>query len=214
MKPRINRRRQILASRAAPVVGPIEKGCEIYGLTMGECSLAEIVAHIFDTVGPAKVLIGCWTCAVPDIEFFADLLKTGRATEVNWILDNSIGNRKEECCELLEELFGEDHVFATSIHAKFIVIQDGDWNLAIRSSMNLNLNRRIEYFEISDSEDVCRAFTDFFELVRTAGVSIADAEASRAVAEDVFWKLGGRPKMRKAQLGFGVGHKGITYGAG
>lgn len=38
----------------------------------------------------------------------------------------------------------------TKCHLKFIAVRNAEWNIAIRTSMNLNENRRLEALEVSD----------------------------------------------------------------
>lgn len=48
---------------------------------------------------------------------------------------------------------------STRSHAKFVTLRNDDWNLAIRTSMNLNENERLELLEISDDP----ALADFLD---------------------------------------------------
>ena len=52
----------------------------------------------------------------------------------------------------MRKLFGDDCIRTLRTHAKFAVITNDQWNLAIRTSMNLNENPRLENIEISDDE--------------------------------------------------------------
>ena len=47
-------------------------------------------------------------------------------------------------------LFGDDSIRTTRTHAKFAVITNEDWAVAVRTSMNLNENPRLESIEVSD----------------------------------------------------------------
>ena len=50
----------------------------------------------------------------------------------------------------LVRLFGDDAIRTTRTHAKFAVITNDEWAVAVRTSMNLNENPRLESIEVSD----------------------------------------------------------------
>lgn len=77
------------------------------------------------------------------------------------IVDFSFPTRQPEYCAALRERFGDACLRVTKTHAKFVLIRNADWSIVIRSSMNLNENRRLESFEVSD----CPAMADFLEQV-------------------------------------------------
>ncbi len=51
--------------------------------------------------------------------------------------------------------FGEDAIRVTKTHAKFATIANKSWKVAIRSSMNLNQNPRMESYEIGHDPQLC-----------------------------------------------------------
>ena len=50
-------RKDLSARKVDAALGPIEPGCEIFGLTMGHFSLVDIVEHVLKSTGPADVTI-------------------------------------------------------------------------------------------------------------------------------------------------------------
>lgn len=52
---------------AARCIGPITKGCEIFGLTKGDFSMIDILRHIAREIGPCRIDIGTWTAAAAKI---------------------------------------------------------------------------------------------------------------------------------------------------
>jgi hypothetical protein len=67
-----------------------------------------------------------------------------------------------ELCELITENFG-DCIRTAKIHAKFCTIKNENWNIVLRTSMNLNSNPRIENFEISDDLRFFEFFNEFVQ---------------------------------------------------
>lgn len=143
-------RRTITARTAADAIGPITRGCEIYGLNKGQFSLIDIIEHCLAATGPADVTLSTWTAAGADLTFAHKLLTNGTLRSLRFIVDFSFPTRQPEYCAALRERFGDQAIRITRTHAKFVVIRNADWHVVIRSSMNLNENRRLESFEISD----------------------------------------------------------------
>lgn len=143
-------RRTINAANAADAVGTITPGIEIYGLSKGQFSLIELVEHVLDTTGPARLAISTWTAAGADLAHTATLLGDGRVQSCRWLVDFSFASRQPAYCAQLIDRFGADAIRCTANHAKFVLIRNDTWNVAVRTSMNLNLNRRLESYEISD----------------------------------------------------------------
>lgn len=143
-------RRGVAAATAAQSIGLIEHGCEIFGLNKGQFSLVDIISHCLAATGPADVLISTWTAAGADLGFAYELLKSGQIRSLRFVVDFSFPTRQPEYCAALRERFGDDCIRVTKTHAKFVTIRNDAWDLVVRSSMNLNENRRLESFEISD----------------------------------------------------------------
>lgn len=154
-------RRTLTAANAAEALGPIESGIELYALCKGDYSLIDIVEHCLDATGPADVTISTWTAAGADLEFAMEFVTDGRVRSARWLVDFSFPQRQPEYFALLVDRFGAESVRATANHAKFVLIRNEDWDLVLRTSMNLNLNRRLENVEISDDAGMA----DYLEAV-------------------------------------------------
>jgi hypothetical protein len=149
----------IRSARAA--IGEIWQGCEIFGLTKGDFSLISIIEHLLDQTGPADVVVSTWTAAAVDIEAAEKFLQDDRIKSIEFLVDQSFRSRQPEYCARLVKAFGSRSIRFSRSHCKFVLITNDEWALVVRSSMNLNENRRIENFEISDD----RKFAEFlFEL--------------------------------------------------
>lgn len=165
---------------AARCIGPIKKGCDVFGLTKGDFSMIDILRHIAKEIGPCRIDIGTWTAAAADIKQAFDMLNDKNILSMRWLVDRSFPARQEKYYHSLLEKFGRDSVRLARFHAKFILLENENYTVAVRTSMNLNLNQRIEFFEISEgspisdylrevvdyhfaqpSEDSYAAFSDF-----------------------------------------------------
>jgi hypothetical protein len=121
------------AKTVAEAVGPIEPGCEIYGLSKGQFSLIDLVEHVLGFTGPAEVVVSTWTAAGSDIDFAFRLLKNGAIQSLRFLVDISFPSRQPAYCAALRETFGDDCIRVTKNHAKFVLLRNAQWNVTIRN---------------------------------------------------------------------------------
>lgn len=146
---------------AAEMIGGIWPGCEIFGFTKGQFEMLDLIEHLLGQTGPASVDIMTWSAAVRDIERLDMIHRIGRITSMRWILDFSFPSLRKDCFEALVGAFGVESIRTTRMHAKIVNIRNDDWNLVVRSSMNLNKNPRFESIEISDDAQLA----DFVDVL-------------------------------------------------
>ena len=190
--------RAFSAESEAKAVGGLTPGCEIYGFTKGQFSLIDLIEHCLTCTGPADVFIATWSAAAGDIQRAHKFLKNGRIRTIRFLVDYSFQSRKPEFCQELVATFGNDVLRVTVTHAKYVMIRNDDWNLVIRTSMNLNYNPRFENFEISDDLE----FADFQQ-------AIVDEVWSGQDAAEGFE---GRPQDNKNQFKKAFQEQGSIFG--
>jgi hypothetical protein len=152
---------------AAEVIGKIEPGVEITGLTNGQFSLVDILRHVLSEIGPAEVDISTWTMGIYDLAEAERFYRERRITRARWIIDPSIFSIRPELAGSLVKAFGPDAFRGVNCHAKFAVLRGERLQVAVRSSMNLNPNKRLENFDITEGPELAGYFTavidDIFE---------------------------------------------------
>lgn len=173
-------RRVLCEQNVAEAVGAIEHGCEIYGLTMGQWSLVDLITHVLEYTGPADLVISTWTAANHDIGFANRLLTDGSIRSLRFVVDFSFQSRQPAYCAALRAAFGDESIRVTKNHAKYVLVRNAEWNVVIRTSMNLNENRRMESFEVSD----CPAMAEW--MAEVVGQLFANQSA-----EDAFGRKPG-----------------------
>lgn len=131
-------------------IGKIESGCEIFGFTKGQFSFVDLLSVILDQTGPADVVISTWSAAEADLKRAKIFLQNNKIRSLKFLIDYSFKSRHPEYCSDLLGLFDEDSIRVTVLHSKFAMIKNHDWDIVVRTSMNLNYNPRFENFEISD----------------------------------------------------------------
>ena len=135
-------------------IAGLEDGGAVFGLTKGSFSLIDLIRALLDLTGPAALTVSTWTAAKKEIDDAADLLRDGRITGLRWLVDYSFPRRQPAYCDALRERFGDDAIRVTKNHAKFAIVDNGSARYVLRTSMNLNKNARLEYFEVEDSPEL------------------------------------------------------------
>lgn len=155
---RKNTRRDIRIAKmgnASEVIGKIERDQDVYILTFGQFNLINALTVLLEQTGPAHVDIATWTAATADLDEVTAMLKNADITRLRFIVDRSFLTRKPKTCHILRQKFGDDFIRSGRVHAKFIAIYNKDWKVAVRTSMNLNGNPRLENIEISTDDKLC-----------------------------------------------------------
>ena len=135
-------------------LGPVRPGMDVYVLTFGQFDLSDVIDYLLSGVGPADLVVATWTAGAADLERAGRLLDDERLLSVRFIVDQSFPNRQPAYYAKLVDRFGESAVTITRSHCKFVLIAGAEYRLVIRTSMNLNANRRLENLEVSDDPEL------------------------------------------------------------
>lgn len=138
---------------------------DIVGLTHGQFSLLDLIQATLDITGPAAVDIATWSAGLYDADAAQRFVSDGRITSIRWIMDSGSSKRGQASTVDIADLFGAHTIRTTRSHAKFALICNDDWSVVITSSMNLNLNTRVEQFEMTDDADRLRFFRSWVDDV-------------------------------------------------
>lgn len=149
-KPSNRAARVVKRGAAHDAVGKLEHGQDVYILTYGQFSLIDALVAILDQTGPADVVLASWTVADAHLQETAHYLEAAAIRSFRMVVDDSFRSRQPAYFRRMRELFGADCIREVRTHAKFLVVTNDDWNIVVRTSMNLNNNPRLENLEISD----------------------------------------------------------------
>lgn len=188
--------RALVADASAAVAG-LEPGGRIVGLTGGQFSLLDLIRALLAVTGPADVLLSTWTAGIRDVETAAWLLAGSEIRSLRVLTDRSFPTRQPKYCARLIELFGEQSMVLTRTHAKFAVIRNERWAIALRSSMNLNKNTRWEQYDVDDDPTIADMFTSFADEVAAAGVVGVSGVRTEHVDDAFEQVLAAERKIRK-----------------
>ena len=148
---------------AARCIGSISKGCDIFGLTKGDFSMIDILRHVAKEIGPCRIDCGTWTAAAAEIGQAFDMLKDGNILAMRFLVDRSFPARQPKYFHALRVRFGDDCIRMARFHAKFILLENDNFSVAVRTSMNLNLNERIEFYELSEGSPISGYLSQIME---------------------------------------------------
>jgi hypothetical protein len=145
------RRKQTATEAAA---GLELDGREIFGLTKGQFSLIDLIEAVLERTGPAALSISTWTAAGTDVSTALALVASGRVTAARWLVDLTFTRRCPQLAARIREAFGPDAIRVTRNHAKFTLLQNATWQVVIRTSMNLNMNPRLEDYTVAHDPEL------------------------------------------------------------
>jgi hypothetical protein len=152
-------------ANARDTIAGFDHSMDIVGLTHGQFSLLDLIEATLDITGPASVDIATWSAGLYDADAAARFRSDGRITSIRFVMDSASQKRGQASAVDIADLFGADAIRTTRTHAKFALIANSQWNVVITSSMNLNLNPRIEQFEMTDDVQRWQFFTDWVDAV-------------------------------------------------
>ena len=148
---------------AEKMVGKIEKGMNLYGFTGGQFGFSDIIETVLDQTGPAELCLSIWTASSSGIEKAFGFLQSERIRSLRFLIDRGFKQFKGKAYDQLILKHGLDCIRTSRIHAKFAIIRNEKWNLAIPTSMNLNKNIRLENFQIVENREFCDFFQQFID---------------------------------------------------
>lgn len=161
---RLNRQARNRLSKVASAKDTIAgfgHGMDVAGLTYGQFSLIDLIQATLEIIGPADVTVSTWSAGFYDIEAAENFRADGRLRSIRFIMDSAAQRRGQATNDNIAGLFGEAAIRTTRSHAKFAILINESWQVVITSSMNLNLNPRLEQFEMTDDADRAALFLEF-----------------------------------------------------
>jgi len=138
-----------------------EKECRLLGMTDGNFSLIDLIHSILKKTGRARVIVGTWSAGIKDAHQVKWMVDTNLISDFKILTDHSYKTRQSKYAASIEELFGVQNIRTSEMHAKFVLIENENFKVSIRSSMNLNANKTCELFEIDENKEIFKFLMDF-----------------------------------------------------
>lgn len=146
------RHRVSKVANARDTIEGFDHDTDIVGLTFGQFSLLDLIDATLEITGPADVTISTWSAGFYDVEAAERFRDSGRLRSIRFVMD--IARKQGQASPGdVAAIFGASSIRTMRTHAKFVLIVNETWNVVITSSMNLNLNPRLEQFEMTDDAE-------------------------------------------------------------
>lgn len=182
-------RKAFRGESARSALGELYSGCSIFGLTKGQFSLIDLVTAITEQTGPVSAFFSTWTAANADVSDVFAMVESGVLLDCRFMVDYTFQRRQPELAHRLRELFGGDSVRVTSNHAKFVLLMNDEWSVVVKTSMNLNMNPRIEDFDVADDPALAGYLLDLLNEVWAYQNAAAGCWETFSVANRRFIEL-------------------------
>ena len=184
-----NRREQgasVCVDTARAALAGFDRGSHVFGLTKGQFSMIDLVAAVLDQTGPAEVGLWTWCIADYEVETMTALLVDQRVTGFRLVMDYAGVRRDNDLIADMQEHFGSDCVRVTMNHAKIVTVSNAEWRVAIRGSMNLNMNTRFEQFDVSEGDAAFDVITGIMDEMWAKGPPLPVAKTTLRTAADLL----------------------------
>lgn len=147
-------RRLTKKESAREAIAGLDPSTDIFGFTRGQFSLIELLEAVLEQTGPASIFLSTWTAAAADLDDVLKFLQSGKIVGAKFLLDFSFQRRQPEVAQSIRDRFGLESVRVTKNHAKFFLVENKQWTITCKTSMNLNTNPRFEDFDLSNDQQL------------------------------------------------------------
>lgn len=140
----------------------IHKGmCEL-NFNDGKYSFVDVIDYVLETAGKSNIDISTWVASTASTQIIEDFLEDGVIHRFRFLVDKGFPANRKKLYNHILALYG-DCVRVTLNHAKFCLIYNDDWNFVIETSANLNKNKRLENFRITEHKQYREFFSGVFD---------------------------------------------------
>lgn len=178
------------------VLSTFAPGCRIMGLTRGDFSLIDLIHGLLKKTGRAQVTCVTWSAGIKDVHNVKWLVDSDLIEKFTLVTDHSYATRQKKYAASIEEVFGRENIRTSEVHAKFCLIENDQFKVCIRTSMNLNANKTCESFEIDEDLEIFTFYKQFVTFVndnQKAGFVQSSATVNKTL--DVFFGTSQDQKM-------------------
>ena len=155
------------------------KGLEMSAFTIGQFSKIDLIEAVLKYTGPVEMHIATWSAAGADMRRVEEFIESGMATKVTFLIDHSFRKRQPKLLKVLDGI-GAD-VYEAACHAKIVLLKNDDWNVVIKTSMNLNKNPRIESFDITECQEYYQHHKDMLNMLVELAKESGEVRSRRAL---------------------------------
>lgn len=172
--------------KADEAIAGLTRDVELYGFTKGQFSLLQLLEACLEKTGPVDFVLSTWTAARHEIQRLQALKESGKLLSVRWLVDFTFARRDPEAANQIRIAFGVDAIRVAQTHSKFATFANADWQLVLRTSMNLNMNPRFEDFTLSHDPQLYEHITRIVDEIWSRQKRELASESLRTIRH--FWR--------------------------
>ncbi len=141
------------------------RGMACVAMSRGQFSKIDVLREVLRRTGPADVVVATWTMGVKDMGVLEQLLEADGMRSLRLLVDRSLPSRRPGFVKKAEAKFGRGSIRAMRTHAKFLLVTNEHWQVAVVTTANLNKNERIELFAFYEGGEVAGLLADMVARV-------------------------------------------------
>lgn len=133
-----------------------EPGNSIPYFSDGEFSMHQLIEHLLNQTGPAKVVLSSFSITEVAIRTFQRLMESGTIQSMACLFDFTVKRHKAGLLFFANNVIS--NIAISKCHAKVVLLYNGKHYVTVVSSANLNINDKLEAGVISTSPnmfDIC-----------------------------------------------------------
>jgi hypothetical protein len=135
---------------ASECLGTLKKGSGVFAVTRGQFSMIDAVLACLDQTGPANLSLWTWTVAEYEVQVLERMMRDDRLLSGRLVIDTGARNKNMGIIRDWKASFGGESVRYVVNHAKIATIENTEWKILLRGSMNLNFNPRFEQLDLTE----------------------------------------------------------------
>lgn len=139
------------------------RGCELFLLNKCQWSMIDLLVALVGRIGDCRLSLCAWTGSSPEFGEVKYLVDAGSITSHRWVVYYPCSGINESRVKACVDAFGRENVIVAPMHAKMFTLRNDDFDIAVRSSANLNKNNRFEQFDVSDDAELCDYIDGFVD---------------------------------------------------
>ena len=144
----------------------IKKGMCEFTFSNGSFSLIDVIDYLLEKTGKANIDVSSWVASYASINHIIDFLEEQKINNMRFLMDSGFKRTRKELYQHIQKWY-PGKTALTSIHAKFVIIYNEEYNFVVETSANLNKNNRLESFRITEDKTYCdffrKTFNDIFD---------------------------------------------------
>ena len=141
----------------------LKKDYAAFGFNNGCFSFGDVIEYCMQSTGPVHALISSWVASWAATEKVCEFIDNRKFLSCRFLLDRMFSESRKPVYDYIVEKYGVESIRTSRVHTKFCVLMNDEWNIVIETSANLNKNKRLETFRITENKEFALFFKSLFD---------------------------------------------------